>query len=185
MNTPSIITNKKLCVFDFDFTLVASEKQYITVYHENGGQTVLDSFNWSEYQQKPGDKFDFSEFDYLNKPEKIEQPWKTFLDRMWSNGYDHTYILTARGSTVPLEKYFDDHGIRVQCVGIGIPPGANNGHYKAKWIEDKIQEGFYGTVEFFDDRDDCVTHVGELGQKYPHVKFHVWQVTNGEMNKCF
>lgn len=181
MNTPVIIGNKKLCVFDFDFTLVASGIQHIYVHHENGDKTHLDSMNWSEYKPIPGDKFDFSELEYLQNPVKIDQTWKTFLDRIWTHGYDHTYILSARGSTTPLEKYFYDHGIRVQVVGIGIPPGANNGIYKASWIEAKLDSGDYHHVEFYDDRDDCTQEVLALKHKYPHIGFSVWQIINGEM----
>lgn len=184
MNNPSILAKKKLCVFDFDFTLVASDTQFIYVHHENGDKTHLNTVNWSEYSPKPGDKFDFSELEYLKNPLKIDQTWKTFLDRIWTHGHDHVYVLSARGSTVPLEKYFSDHGVRVQVIGIGIPPGANNGHHKAKWIEDKLLKGGYHSVEFFDDRDDCVEVVYALGDKYPHIDFHVWQVVNGEMVKC-
>lgn len=181
MNTNSIIRNKKLCVFDFDDTLVMSDEHNIIVHHENGQKSDLPGRQWSDYKPKPGDKFDFSNLEVLKNPRKIDQTWKILLDRLWTHGYDHVVILSARGSSAPLEKYFRDHSIRIRIIGIGIPPGSNNGHYKAKWIEDKIKLHGYESVEFYDDREDCTVSVLNLREKYPHIGFHVWQVVKGEM----
>jgi FMN phosphatase YigB (HAD superfamily) len=181
MNTNSIIRNKKLVVFDFDDTLVTSDEHNIVVHHESGHKSNLPGRQWSDYKPKPGDKFDFSDFEVLKNPNKIEQTWKVLLDRLWSHGYDHVWILSARGSPAPLEKYFREHSIRIRIIGIGIPPGSNNGDYKAKWIEDQILSGGYEAVEFYDDREDCIVSVLNLKEKYPHITFHVWQIVDGNM----
>lgn len=173
--------NKKLCIFDFDDTLIHSGEHKIVVHRQNGIVEHLTSKEWAKFEPRPGDKYDLSQFDHLKNPKKIDQTWKIFLDRLWTVGYDHVFVLSARGDHKPLEKYFDHEGIRVQVVCLGIPPGANNGAYKMSWIENKMLEGDYNKVEFLDDRKDCVEHVKTLRSKHPSKKIDIWQVDEGEM----
>lgn len=183
MNSLSITKNKKLIVFDFDDTLVKSKKHKIFVIHKNGTKTTLDGKNWNKYVPAEGDIFDFSHFENLINPIKIETTWKILIDRLRFCGYDNVHVVTARSSKEPLEKYFECNNVHVQVHGLGIPPGQNNGIYKANWIKQKIENNKYEIVEFFDDRDDCVTEVSALKKLYSNVVFYVWQINEDETLK--
>lgn len=181
MNALGIMKNKKLCIFDFDDTLVVSDEHTILVTQENGVIITLSGKDWSKYSPKPGDSFDFSKLEYLGNPKPVEKVWKIFLDRHWSLGYHNVHVLSARGSRKPLEKYFREQKVHVQVKCLGIPPGENNGTHKAQWIEAQILKEGYEIIEFFDDREDCVTEVAALQGKYPNILFFVWQVRDGDL----
>jgi hydroxymethylpyrimidine pyrophosphatase-like HAD family hydrolase len=181
MNAAGIMKNKKLVVFDFDDTLVTSDEHLILVTQENGVILTLNGKDWSNYTPAAGDTFDFSNLEHLKSPWPVEKVWKIFLDRFWSLGYHHVHILSARGSRKPLEKYFREEKVHVQVHCLGIPPGQNNGTHKARWIEAQILKEDYKVIEFFDDREDCVTEVAALKNKYPDILFFVWQVRHGDL----
>jgi trehalose-6-phosphatase len=175
---------KKLVIMDFDDTLVISDEHSIIITHEDGTIIELNGKDWSKYSPKPGDIYDFSHLEHLKNPRPIHKTWKTLLDRLYSLGPENVHILTARSSQKPLEKYFRDHGVLVPVHGLGIPPGQNNGIHKARWIEEQIAKGGWDIIEFFDDRDDCVTEVLRLKEKYQNILFFVWQIKDEDMFYC-
>ena len=64
---------KVLRVFDFDDTL-AKSVSYIYVTHSDGTESTLDPGEYAVYEPKPGDKFDFRDFNrMLNKPKIIKK----------------------------------------------------------------------------------------------------------------
>ena len=172
MNTT--IENKRLHVFDFDSTLITSDNHQIKVTQANGTVLALGYVEWSNYVPLPGDVFDYSALDYLHNPKQVEKVWNIFLQHL--NQKDNTHILTARGTGDPLEKYFKEQNLEVKIKCLGIPPGDNNGHHKAKWINDQINDQKITEVHFYDDREDCVVEVANLRNKHPNVVFKVWHV---------
>ena len=54
-----------LHIFDFDDTLVRSDSM-IRITHADNSHEILSSEEYSTYVEKPGDKFDFSDFDALS-----------------------------------------------------------------------------------------------------------------------
>lgn len=180
MKHDGIVKIKKLTVFDFDDTLVRSEA---VVHIKKGG--IIKSINakhWNTYVPEPGDEFDFSDMEKLRMATKNDKIWKIFLDRLWSHGWDHVHVLSARSCGKPLQKYFKEEQVRVQVNWLKIPPGHDNGLYKGRWIEEKIQTHEYEAVEFFDDREDSCHGVAALKHKYPHIHFKVWRIIEGELH---
>lgn len=86
---------KVLRVFDFDDTL-ATTVSYIYVKHKDGTKTTLSPEEYAKYDEKPGDEYDFSDFNrMLNKPRVIKKNFK-LLQRMLKNPTKKVTILTAR-----------------------------------------------------------------------------------------
>lgn len=137
---------KALRVFDFDDTL-ATTVSYIYVKHRDGSETKLDPAEYAKYDEKPGDEYDFRDFNrMLNKPKIIKRNFK-LLQQMLDNPEKKVTILTARKLAFPVRKFFKDtYGMDVYVVALG----SNNPKDKADWIEKHIKKG-YTDIAFMDD----------------------------------
>src|SRR6056300_1968189 len=98
---------KVLRVFDFDDTL-AKSVSYIYVKHKDGSESKLDPAQYAKYEAKPGDEYDFRDFNrMLNKPQVIKKNLK-LLQQMLKNPQKKVTILTARKLGFPIRKFFKD-----------------------------------------------------------------------------
>ena len=156
---------KALRVFDFDDTL-ATTVSYIYVKHRDGSETKLDPAEYAKYDEKPGDEYDFRDFNRkLNKPKVIKRNFK-LLQQMLDNPQKKVTILTARKLAFPVRKFFKDtYGMDVYVVALG----SNNPKDKADWIEKHIKKG-YTDIAFMDDSSKNIRAVDSLKSKYPDVR---------------
>lgn len=156
---------KVLRVFDLDDTLVKT-KSYIYVKHKDGTETTLSPEQYATYNEKPGDEYDFRDFNrMLNQPQVIKKNFK-LLQRMLKNPQKKVTILTARKLGFPIRKFFkDEYGLDVYPVALA----SNNPKDKADWIEKQIKKG-YTDVAFMDDSIKNVRAVANLQKKYPDVR---------------
>jgi hypothetical protein len=156
---------KVLRVFDFDDTL-AKSVSYIYVKHKDGTKSTLSPEEYAKYDPKPGDEYDFKDFNrMLNKPELIKKNFK-LLQRMLTNPEKKVTILTARKLAFPIRYWFKKElGLDVYVVALGN----NDPKAKSDWIEQHIKKG-YTDIAFMDDSIKNVKAVGSLQQKYPEAK---------------
>ena len=156
---------KVLRVFDFDDTL-ATTVSYIYVKHKDGTETTLSPEEYAKYNEKPGDEYDFRDFNrMLNNPQVIKKNFK-LLQRMLKNPQKKVTILTARKLGFPIRKFFkDEYGLNVYPVTLG----SNDPMDKARWIEKHISKG-YTDIAFMDDSIKNVRAVASLQKKYPNVR---------------
>ena len=163
---------KVLRVFDWDDT-IAKSTSYIYVTHRDGTTTKLDPADYATYNEKPGDFFDFRDFNRtLNNPKVIEKNFK-LLQRMLENPEKKVTILTARKLAFPVRKYLKDtFGMDVYVVALG----SNNPKDKADWIEKHIKKG-YTDIAFMDDSRKNIQAVDALKSKYPNIRIKTHLVT--------
>jgi len=156
---------KVLRIFDFDDTL-ATTVSYIYVKHKDGTETTLSPEEYAKYDAKPGDEYDFRDFNrMLNQPKVIKKNFK-LLQRMLKNPSKKVTILTARKLGFPIRKFFkDEYGLDVYPVALA----SNNPKDKADWIEKHIKKG-YTDIAFMDDSIKNVRAVAVLQKKYPDVR---------------
>jgi len=156
---------KVLRIFDFDDTL-ATTVSYIYVKHKDGTETTLSPEQYAKYNEKPGDEYDFRDFNrMLNQPKVIKKNFK-LLQRMLKNPQKKVTILTARKLGFPIRKFFkDEYGLDVYPVALA----SNNPKDKADWIEKQIKRG-YTDIAFMDDSIKNVRAVANLQKKYPEVR---------------
>lgn len=157
--------SKVLRIFDFDDTL-AKSVSYIYVKHKDGTQTTLDPAKYAKYTPKPGDEYDFKDFNrMLNKPQVIKKN-VNLLQRMLSDREKKVTILTARKLAFPVRYWFKKElGIDVYVVALGDA----NPQAKADWVEKNIKRG-YTDIAFMDDSIKNVKAVQNLQNKYPDVR---------------
>lgn len=156
---------KVLRVFDFDDTL-ATTTSYIYVKHKDGSETKMDPAEYAKYKEKPGDKYDFRDFNKkLNNPKVIKKN-VDLLRRMLDSGDKKVTILTARALAFPVRYWFKKElGMNVYVVALG----SNNPKDKSDWIEKHIKKG-YTDIAFMDDSSKNIKAVDTLKSKYPDVR---------------
>ena len=161
---------KVLSVFDFDDT-IAKADAWIYVYRGGSLLKKLDPAQFAVYEPKPGETFNFKDFDKkLQNPALIKQNvelLKTQLDkaRRSAKGARKVTILTARKIGAPVTSFLKSVGIDAYVV----PVGSSNPKVKADWIEAQINKG-YDTVYFMDDSPKNVKAVSDMLKRYPRVK---------------
>ena len=167
----NIIQERKvLSVFDFDDTLATADA-WIYIIHANGSKSKLDPAEFALYNAKPGDKFDFRDFDkMLKNPKVIKQNFQLLVKqlkkaRATARGTRKVTILTARSLGYPIKHFFKTLGMDVYVV----PVAGSNPQLKANWIEKQIQKG-YDTVYFMDDSSKNINAVDRMLKRYPRVK---------------
>jgi FMN phosphatase YigB (HAD superfamily) len=167
----SFPAGKKLRIFDFDDTLVKTTS-HIYVTHADGKESKLTPGEYAVYTPKQGDQFDFKDFKQVSAPKEIKHTTDLLRKFVRAEGERTVIILTARAEYKPVKDYLADIGIpKVYVVALADARPES----KAKWIEDRIKEG-YDDVFFMDDSHKNIDAVKKLKTKYPKVKFKVQQV---------
>ena len=163
---------KKLRVFDFDDTLVQTTS-HIYVTHKDGKESKLTPGQYAIYKEKPGDKFDFRDFESVINPIEIKAITKVLRDMLKGSGERGVFILTARSAWKPIKDYLKDIGIRgVHVVALA----SNNPKDKSDWIEKQIDSEGYDDIYFIDDSkknvDAVKSMLGKKGVKHrvQHMK---------------
>jgi FMN phosphatase YigB (HAD superfamily) len=165
------VEDKKLRVFDFDDTLVKTNS-FIYVTQKDGKKLKLTPGQYAVYKERPGDVFDYTDFQKVTQPKLIKGYVELLKKMVNSGGSREVFILTARSVEPPVSKFIKDLGIKGVTV---VALGDANPEKKADWIEDKVKEGF-DDVYFVDDSPKNVEAVRRRLKKYPNVKQKIQQV---------
>jgi len=165
------LNEEKLRVFDFDDTLAQTDSMIIL--HKAGGTTVEQTpGEWAVYAPQSGDEFDFSQFKgELINPREIKG-YTNVLRNVLGAGPSgrKTVILTARAPAAQggIISFLEDIGIDSAALEL-VTLGSSDPQDKARWIEERIGEG-YDDILFFDDSSKNVDAVAALKDKYPNIK---------------
>ena len=165
-----LVERKVLSVFDFDDTIAKSDAW---IYVTRAGRITkkLDPAQFAVYNPKPGEDFDFRDFDRaIRNPRLIKKNaelLKKQLDkaRRAARGTRKVTILTARRLGKPVTSFLKTMGIDAYVV----PLGGADPKLKADWIEQQIKKG-YDTVYFMDDSPKNIRAVDNMLTRYPRVK---------------
>ena len=166
---------KVLSVFDFDDTIALTDS-WIYVMKDGREIKKLDPAQFAVYKPRPGETFDFRDFDKkLRNPRLIKQNAQLLMKqldkaRRQARGSRKVTILTARRLGAPVTSFFRSIGLDVYVV----PLGSANPKDKADWIEKQIKKG-YNRVYFIDDSPKNIRAVGALGKKYPNITLKVYK----------
>ena len=162
--------DKKLRIFDFDDTLVKTSS-FIYVTHKDGKTSKLTPGEYAIYKEKPGDKFDYRDFQQVSNPQLIKGYVELLRRMVNSGGSREVFILTARSAERPVSQFIKDLGIKGVTV---VALGDNNPEKKADWIEDKVKAGF-DDVYFVDDSAKNIEAVRQRLKNYK-IKQKIQQV---------
>jgi len=155
---------KSLKIFDFDDTLAHSEIP-IYVKMRNGKTISLTPHQFAKHNLKPGDFYDFSEFNKLIKSATPIKRNVDLLKKAIANPQNQVTILTARALAYPVKYWLKTMaGVEVYVVAVGGP----DPRLKSNYIEKKIKSG-YTDIYFIDDSIKNVNAINQLKTKYPDV----------------
>ena len=164
------VESKKLRIFDFDDTLVKTNS-FIYVTHKDGRKSKLTPGQYAVYKERPGDEFDYKDFQQVTRPELIKGYVELLRRMVNSGGSREVFILTARSAERPVSQFIKDLGISGVTV---VALGDNNPEKKADWIEDKVKDGF-DDVYFVDDSPKNIDAVRKRLSNY-NIKKKIQQV---------
>ena len=164
------VESKKLRIFDFDDTLVKTNS-FIYVTHKDGKTSKLSPGEYAVYKERPGDTFDFKDFQQVTNPQLVKGYVELLRRMVNSGGSREVFILTARAAERPVSQFIKDLGIGGVKV---IALGDNNPEKKADWIEDRVKEG-YDDVFFVDDSPKNIDAVRRRLKNY-NIKQKIQQV---------
>ena len=172
--------SNKILLFDVDDTLIHNN---VKIYVKKDGEVInkLSSSEYNSYKLKPGESFDYTEFNdenLLNNNSVFLKYWDT-LKREYRQG-THIGILTARSDKDMFYRFFKNNGIDIkqELVFAVNDPSIR---LKGKTIEDKkaevikrIAKWGYKTIIFFDDNIDNLRTAKKLESQY-NIKIHTIQ----------
>jgi hypothetical protein len=154
-------TGRTIHIYDFDDTLVDTNTS-INVIDSEGNLKKLSSGEFATYTLKPGEKYDFTEFDKIIKDSKPILRNLLQIKKSASNPNIKTTILTARRVAYPIMRHLKEkYKLDVYVVGVG---GANP-ELKADWIENQVKKG-YKNIKFMDDSEKNLLAVKNRLSKY-------------------
>jgi len=161
-----MINIKKLRVFDFDDTLFHTTAK-VLLKQGPGKFTYLTPAEYAVYDPKPGDEFDFSQFDNVINPKIIKPVAKRFYKIIQAGSKDRlTVILTARGPQA--NKHIKDIIHKIFKVDMPvITLGTGSPMAKADWIVDKVKNEGFNDIFFIDDSPKNVAAVYERVKDLP------------------
>ena len=159
-----LLERKVLSVFDFDDTLAKTDS-WVYVTRKGRPFKKLNPAQFAVYKLRPGEDFDFRDFDRpLQNPRLIKKN-VDLLRRQLKKGGRKVTILTARRLGYTVKHFFKTLVLEVYVVAVGTA----DPKVKADWIEDHIKRG-YNPVYFMDDSKKNIDAVNKLKKKYPKVK---------------
>jgi hypothetical protein len=170
---------KSLLAIDFDDTLVRTAAT-VKVTHDDGSTEELTPAQYAQYDARPNDAFDYSQFDDLVDPRPIKRYNRILHKAVDNPKIGKVVVLTARSAIPPVAKFLSQIGI---TKGVKIVPlNSGDPNLKRAYIERQIENGF-DRLLFVDDSHKNINAVAALRQKYPNVRLMTHQPTEHDIKK--
>jgi bis(5'-nucleosidyl)-tetraphosphatase len=155
--------NRTLYIFDFDDTLIKSDAQVI-IYHLDGTLSQLNSAEFARYKERPGDEFDFSQFEiYPPGGQTISSTFKRLQKVAQSLGPRNVIILTARSSAGPVRQFLKDQGLKIDIPIIAV--GNSNPSAKAAYAVKRLGTGNYDNVHVYEDNHKNINAIQNVAKQ--------------------
>jgi hypothetical protein len=147
--------NKELCVYDFDHTLVHTSSR---IKLKETGEPLSHELYEKLVKDQALDHreiFDFSDYDIMKEPTPIESVLSKLKEDL-EQGHD-CFVLTARRNSKPVKDYLPTllSGKSIPVVSVNADDfrfeGEGDHQRKASWIQDKLSNGNYSSLSFYED----------------------------------
>lgn len=181
-------TGAALTIWDIDDTLFHTTAM-VVVKKPDGSKEKLSSSEFNDYKLKPGEEFDFSEFEdaklFHQTSKPIKNIWKTAQKTLANIGKrpgSKMVIVTARRDLNNKDLFLDTfkkHGMNMNKVHVyraGNLPVGNSSEKKKVIIRNLLKSGNYTEARLFDDHFDNLKTFLELKEEFPEVTFKAFAV---------
>jgi hypothetical protein len=179
-----------LSVFDIDDTLFKTNSQVLIV---NDGKVVkrLQSGEFNTYKLKPGEKYDFQQFQSGAHFYATSKPIDNMIRRAQrvvssQSEYDKSIILTARSDFLdkgPFLQKFRDHGFPIDKVHVEragnlqkLKANVKTPITKGAILLRYIKTGRYDKIRMWDDYDGNLDILLKIGKNYPGISVEAYLV---------
>ena len=154
--------NSVLYIFDFDDTLVKSDAR-VMIHHVDGDISQLNSTEFAQYKEMPGDEFDFSEFEiYPPRARTISSTFKKLQNIARKLGPRNVIILTARSSAQPVRQFLKDQGLKINVPIIAV--GNSNPIAKATYVAKRLSVGNHNGIYVYEDNMKNINAIRDVAQ---------------------
>lgn len=167
--------SKRLWIFDFDDTLVTTDCRTLVI-KTDGTRLELTPAQYTTYEVKPGDVFDYTQFRQLINPRELTYCMSIMRRVYRQHGPENIAIISARNSVDPIMEFL--LSVNMSDIETSIMPP--DPHYKAEWIDGQIVHRGLNMVQFFDDAIKNVQAVEALRAKHPDVELTTWHIVDGQ-----
>ena len=116
---------KRLCIFDFDDTLV-SETGRVRIIKKDGEVISMESSHFANYVESPGDIFDFSDFLKVVETAKVNIDVINSMLSFYHDNESYVVVITAREKAQPVREFI------LNNIGVDLPVFAVGGLGKKK-----------------------------------------------------
>ena len=162
--------SNKIILFDLDDTIIHTTAEIMIM---KGDKLIrhISNTEFNNYTLKPGESYNFGEFDDPNILAKEEfTPYWNTLKREYNKG-THIGILTARGDCKMIKQFFDSKGIRIKdelIIAINDPSLGLTGTIQERKAEaiKILADGGYSLFIFFDDNEPNLQAAKKLERQY-------------------
>lgn len=188
MNTIQHPIGSALTIWDIDDTLFRTTAR-VLVKRKNGSTIELTGSEFNSYALKPGEEFDFSQFDdarlFYATSTPIENLWKTAqntLDNIGKRPGSRMVIVTARRDLDDKDLFIDTfrkHGMDMSKVHVyraGNLSFGSSAANKKVIIRNLLHDGDYTEARLFDDHPDNLRAFLELKHEFPGIVFKAFPV---------
>ena len=171
--------SNKIMLFDLDDTIIHTTAEIMIIKDKKVIKKISNT-EFNNYTLKPGESFNFGEFDDPNilAREEFTKYWNT-LKREYNKG-THIGIITARGNCNMIRQFFIKNGIRIKdelIIAINDPSLGLKGTIQEKKAEaiSILAKGGYDLFIFFDDNEPNLKAAKKLENDY-HIKVQTVKV---------
>jgi len=177
-----------LTIWDIDDTLFRTTAK-VLVKKKHGPPIELTGAEFNSYALKPGEEFDFRQFDdarlFYATSTPIENLWKTAqntLDNIGKRPGSRMVIVTARRDLDDKDLFLDTfrkHGMDMSKVHVyraGNLSFGSSAANKKVIIRNLLQDGNYTETRLFDDHPDNLCAFLELKHEFPNITFKAFPV---------
>jgi hypothetical protein len=176
-----------LTIFDIDETLFHT-KAKVAVVKDGKVVRMLDNQEFNTYKRKPGEEYDFKEFESAEVFRKTSTPVVRMINKAKAivkakkNPHSRAIICTARADFDDKEMFlqtFRDHGIPIDSMHVeraGNLKIDSSAEAKKVVFRKYLNTQNYTKTRLYDDAMSNLKAFLELQKEYPNVKFEAYFV---------
>jgi hypothetical protein len=177
-NFRSAATCGRLCIFDFDDTIVMTDCK-VKITYPDGRIERLSTTDFKAHVKTSENNYDFTDFEHVINPREIPEVTALLMTMAVTQTSERkVVVLTARQKAAgpAIRNYLKSLGVDLINVVELVTLDNSDAQAKADWIENKVLEGYHNIL-FLDDSMANIEAARYLSKKYPRINLDARLIT--------